>query len=148
MAEELIVYPAFERHMGEKGHQMAEEDRKQHHQVKNLLKEFQNMHAESVDYVPKLKELWQVLSKHIKEDKEHSLPALEQALKAVEGEPEKMASKFGLTNAFVPSRSHLSAREHPYFESAMAMLAAPIDHIADMFRKFPNKTASPNPSTK
>jgi hemerythrin superfamily protein len=33
VAEELIVYPAFEKHMGDKGHQMAESDRKEHHQV-------------------------------------------------------------------------------------------------------------------
>ena len=33
VAEELIVYPAFEKHMGSKGHQMAEADRKDHHRV-------------------------------------------------------------------------------------------------------------------
>jgi hypothetical protein len=117
---------------------MAEEDRKEHHQVKNLLKEFQNMHAESVDYVPKLKELWQVLSKHLKEEEERDLPALEDALRSVEGESEKMASEFGLTKAFVPTRSHPSAGENPYFESAMGILAAPIDQIAGIFRKFPS----------
>jgi hypothetical protein len=30
----------------------------------------------------------------------------------------------------------------------MGLLAAPIDHIADLFRKFPNETISPNPSMK
>jgi hemerythrin superfamily protein len=148
VAEELIVYPAFERHLGAKGHSMAEDDRKQHHRVKELLKEFQNIKAESADYKPKLKELWTVLAQHIKEEEEHDLPALEAALKSVEGESENMAKKFGLTKAFVPSRSHPSAGENPYFESAMGMLAAPIDHIADIFRKFPGNTTSPNPSTK
>jgi hypothetical protein len=33
VAEELIVYPAFEKHMGSKGHEMAESDRKDHHRV-------------------------------------------------------------------------------------------------------------------
>ncbi|KAK4676655.1 hypothetical protein QC764_000360 [Podospora pseudoanserina] len=148
VAEELIVYPAFESHMGDKGHAMAEDDRKQHHRVKELLKEFQNMKAESADYVPKLKELWSVLSQHIKEEEENDLPALEAALQSAKGESEGMAKKFGLTKAFVPSRSHPSAGENPYFESAMGMLAAPIDHIADIFRKFPGNTKSPNPSTK
>lgn len=106
------------------------------------------MPAESTDYVPKLKELWTVLSQHIKEEEEHDLPALESALQSVQGESENMAKKFGLTKAFVPSRSHPSAGENPYFESAMGMLAAPIDHIADLFRKFPENTVSPNPSTK
>ncbi len=100
------------------------------------------------EYVPKLKELWGVLSAHIEEEEKRDLPALESALKAVSGESENMAKKFGRTKAFVPSRSHPSVGENPYFESAMGMLAAPIDHIADIFRKFPEETASPNPSTK
>ena len=33
IGEELIVYPAFERYLGAKGKQMAEEDRREHHQV-------------------------------------------------------------------------------------------------------------------
>jgi hemerythrin superfamily protein len=33
VAEELIIYPAFEKYLGTKGHEMAEDDRKQHHQV-------------------------------------------------------------------------------------------------------------------
>jgi hypothetical protein len=59
-----------------------------------------------------------------------------------------MAKSFGRTKAFVPSRSHPSAGEKPPFETAMGLLAAPIDHIADLFRKFPNETISPNPSMK
>jgi len=33
VAEELIVYPALEKHMGEKGQEMTESDRRDHHQV-------------------------------------------------------------------------------------------------------------------
>jgi hemerythrin superfamily protein len=33
VAEELIVYPAFEKHLGNEGHEMAESDRKEHHKV-------------------------------------------------------------------------------------------------------------------
>lgn len=33
IAEELVVYPAFEKYLGEEGKKMAESDRKQHHQV-------------------------------------------------------------------------------------------------------------------
>lgn len=138
VAEELIVYPAFESHLGDEGHKIAEDDRKAHHQVKNLLKEFQNMSSSQPDYVPKLKELWGVLSSHIKEEEHSDLPLLEKALQSsASGESESMAKKFGLTKMFVPSRSHPSAGENPYFESAMGLLAAPIDKVADMFRKFP-----------
>jgi len=148
VGEELVVYPSMEKHMGAKGKEMAESDRKEHHQVKIMLKEFQNMHSKDPNYVPKLKELWAVLIEHIKEEEQNDLPALEAAIKSVSGESESMAKSFGRTKAFVPSRSHPSAGEHPPFETVMGLMTAPIDHIADLFRKFPDKTISPNPSTK
>lgn len=36
VAEELIVYPAMEKYMGEAGKNHAEKDRKQHHQVSRV----------------------------------------------------------------------------------------------------------------
>jgi hypothetical protein len=106
------------------------------------------MKVQDPQYVPKLKELWSMLSKHIEEEEKDDLPALESALQSQAGESESMATSFGRTKAFVPSRSHPSAGEHPPFETVMGLLTAPIDHISDIFRKFPAKTISPNPSTK
>ncbi|KAI0812926.1 hypothetical protein GGR55DRAFT_687837 [Xylaria sp. FL0064] len=148
VGEELVVYPAFEKYMGAKGKEMAESDRKEHHQVKLMLKEFQNMSSDQAEYVPKLKGLWSALSHHIKDEESHNLSALESALQSDKTQSESLATSFGRTKAFVPSRSHPSAGEHPPFETAMGLLTAPIDHIADIFRKFPDKTISPNPSTK
>lgn len=150
VAEELLIYPAMEKYIGGKeGHEHAEKDRQQHHQVKELLKEFQNMKATDSGYVPKLKELWAILGQHIKEEEQDDLPALESALaKADKGTSESLAKNFGRTKMFVPSRSHPSAGENPLFEGPMGMLAAPLDHIADIFRKFPENTISPNPSKK
>jgi len=34
VAEELVVYPAFEKYLGKKGKQMAEDDRKEHRLVR------------------------------------------------------------------------------------------------------------------
>jgi Hemerythrin HHE cation binding domain len=36
VGEELVVYPAFERYLGSKGEDMAENDRKEHRQVSNI----------------------------------------------------------------------------------------------------------------
>jgi hemerythrin superfamily protein len=36
VGEELVVYPAFEKHLGVKGKEMAESDRKEHHRVRPL----------------------------------------------------------------------------------------------------------------
>jgi hypothetical protein len=99
-------------------------------------------------FLPTLKELWTNLSAHIEGEESEDLPALESALQAEQGESESMAKSFGRTKAFVPSRSHPSAGEHPPFETAMGLLTAPFDHVADIFRKFPDKKISPNPSTK
>lgn len=115
-----------------------------------MLKKFQNMKAKDPDYIAKLNEIWAPLSKHMKEEEEKDMPALEEALavKAGPGESKSMATSFGRTKAFVPSRSHPSAGENPPFETVMGLLLAPMDHISDLFRKFPDKTISPNPSTK
>ncbi|KAF2679180.1 HHE domain-containing protein [Lentithecium fluviatile CBS 122367] len=149
IAEELIVYPAFEKYLGHEGKAMADKDRGEHHKVKEFLKKFQNMSPKDLNYVPELNSLMSVLKEHIAEEEKDDLPALEMALSHGEnqGVSEKMATTFGRTKAFVPSRSHPSAGENPPFETVMGLLTAPIDHVADIFRKFPNKI-SPNPSTK
>ncbi|OAA44801.1 HHE domain containing protein [Metarhizium rileyi] len=139
VGEELVVYPAMEKYLGAKGKEMAESDRREHHTVKQLLKEFQEMAAADSNYVNQLKKIWGPLSEHIKEEEERDLPALEQQLQSSEGESESMAKAFERTKMFVPSRSHPSAGEHPPFETAMGLLAAPMDRVADLFRKFPDK---------
>jgi hypothetical protein len=37
VAEELIIYPSFEKYLGPEGERMAESDRKEHHRVKVVL---------------------------------------------------------------------------------------------------------------
>ncbi|PYH67181.1 uncharacterized protein BO88DRAFT_344867, partial [Aspergillus vadensis CBS 113365] len=49
---------------------------------------------------------------------------------------------------FVPSRSHPSAPDKPPFETAIGLMTAPIDHLADLFRKWPHTSGLPNPCTK
>jgi hemerythrin-like domain-containing protein len=36
VGEELVVYPAFEHHLGAKGVEMAEDDRREHHQASHV----------------------------------------------------------------------------------------------------------------
>ncbi|KAM0242117.1 hypothetical protein ACHAP5_007354 [Fusarium lateritium] len=139
ISEELVVYPAMEKYMGDKGKQLADEDRQEHHDVKVLLKVFQNLKSTDPAYVPHLKKLWGLLEKHIEEEEKRDLPALEQALTAHDKESEYLASSFERTKNFVPTRSHPSAGESPPFETVMGLMAAPIDKLADMFRKFPDK---------
>lgn len=117
-------------------------------QVKEMLKVFQGMKASDPTYIEHLNKLWGPLSQHMKEEEEKDMPALEGKLQQEQGQSESMAKSFGRTKAFVPSRSHPSAGEHKPFETVMGLLTAPIDHVTDLFRKFPDQTISPNPSTK
>ncbi|KAH7121289.1 hypothetical protein B0J11DRAFT_533923 [Dendryphion nanum] len=151
IAEELIIYPAFEKYLGQKGKEIAEKDRGEHHEVKLFLKTFQNMKPSDEDYIPKLQTLWKNLNQHIKEEENDDIPQLEKYLASdhnYTGVSESLAKSFARTKMLVPSRSHPSAGEHPPFETVMGLITAPIDHIADIFRKFPDKKISPNPSTK
>jgi hemerythrin superfamily protein len=154
VAEELLVYPALEKYLGDAGKALADGDREQHHKIKVLLKDFQQLNAADDAFIPKLEEIWTELSHHIEDEESRDLPDLESALASrpvrgsSDGDSESLAKKFERTKAFVPSRSHPSAGENPYFESAVGMLAAPIDRIADLFRKFPDDITDPEASRK
>lgn len=102
-----------------------------------MLKVFQGMQSTDPEFVPKLKELWAPLSQHIQDEEANDLPMLESQLSEALEESEAMAKRFGRTKMLIPTRSHPSAGENPPFESVMGLLTAPIDRIADMFRKFP-----------
>jgi hypothetical protein len=59
-----------------------------------------------------------------------------------------MAESFGRTKAFVPTRSHPMAPNKPPFETVAGLMAALIDYLGDLLRKFPNETDSSMSSTK
>ncbi|KAH6887664.1 hypothetical protein B0T10DRAFT_406894 [Thelonectria olida] len=143
VGEELVVYPAMEKFLGAEGKSKAEKDRKEHHEVKELLKIFQTLKPNETDYLPRLKDIWALLSVHMRDEEHKDLPALEDALKEHAGRSESMATSFGRTKAFVPTRSHPIAGEHPPFETAMGLMTAPLDRLADMFRKFPDQPKTP-----
>ncbi|KAF2103898.1 hypothetical protein NA57DRAFT_70108 [Rhizodiscina lignyota] len=138
VGEELVVFPAFEKYLDGKGHEMAEHDRSDHQLIKELLKSFQNMKPTDSNYVDRLQGLWAMLSQHIEDEEKNDLPALEDALTTVEKASSSIAKSFGRAKAFVPSRSHPIAGENPPFATAVGLLSAPIDRLTDIFRKFPD----------
>ncbi|KAL2846331.1 hemerythrin HHE cation binding domain-containing protein, partial [Aspergillus pseudodeflectus] len=145
IGEELVVYPVFEKALPD-GRAMADKDRKEHLAVKEALKKFQNMKPTDPDFESTLKSLMSDLSQHIKEEESTDLPKLEDAIS--EAESEKLSKSFGRTKMFVPSRSHPSAPDKPPFETVAGLLAAPLDHLSDLFRSWPHTKGMPNPSTK
>ncbi|KAJ5803701.1 uncharacterized protein N7518_000004 [Penicillium psychrosexuale] len=145
IGEELVVYPQFEKRLLD-GRAMAEKDRKEHQSVKEQLKKFQNMKPSDPQFQPTITALMQDLYEHIKEEESQDLPKLEDALGAEESE--NLSRSFGRTKMFVPSHSHPSAPDKPPFETAIGLMTAPIDHLTDLFRKWPHTSGMPNPSTK
>lgn len=115
-------------------------------QVKEQLKKFQNLKVSDPKFTTIIKSLMQDLAQHFKEEETHDLIKLEEALSLEESEG--LSKSFRRMKILVPSRSHPSAPNKPPWETAICLLTAPIDHIADFFRKFPSNTANPNPSTK
>jgi hypothetical protein len=111
--------------------------------VKDYLYEFQDMTPEDTNFEKTLDALWTDLSQHIKEEETNDLPALEKALE--EKDSESMSRSFGRTKMFVPTRSHPNAPDKPPFETVVGLLTAPIDHLRDLFRKFPDDTKSQLP---
>jgi hypothetical protein len=97
-------------------------------------------------FIPAIRELMDNLSKHIKEEENDDLPKLEGVLS--QEDSENYAKTFDRTKMFVPSRSHPSAPDKPPYETAIGLLTAPIDHLADLFRKWPHTSGMPNPSKK
>ncbi|KAJ5479690.1 hypothetical protein N7530_005199 [Penicillium desertorum] len=145
IGEELVVYPALEKYVSN-GVELANKDRQEHQSVKEQLKKFQNMKPSDSEFIPTIKALMEDLSQHIKEEETDDLPKLEDVLS--QEESEKYSTSFGRTKMFVPSRSHPSAPDKPPYETAVGLLAAPIDHLADLFRKWPHTSGMPNPSSK
>jgi len=146
IGEELVVYPSFAKYLGAQGQAMADKDRDEHQSVKDALYKFQNLTPDDPEFLPTLEALMKDLNQHIQEEENSDLPALESALP--EDESESMAKSFGRTKAFVPSRSHPNAPNKPPFETVIGLMTAPIDHLGDIFRKFPDEKITPNPSTK
>ncbi|KAG0210921.1 hypothetical protein BGX28_008758 [Mortierella sp. GBA30] len=134
VGEELVVYPAFEKHLTN-GKLMADEDRTDHQKVKEQLHVFQSMKASDPNFDATIKTLWADLSQHIMQEEASHLPALESAL--TDPESEALSSSFKRTKMFAPTRSHPNAPDKPPFETVAGLLAAPIDHLRDLFSKFP-----------
>ncbi|KAL3464553.1 hypothetical protein BJX64DRAFT_298364 [Aspergillus heterothallicus] len=138
VAEELVVYPAFEKHI-QGGAAMAQKDRDEHQKVKEQLKTFQQLDPAHPDFLPSLDTLMENLSEHIKEEEADDLVMLEETLS--EHDSQSLSKAFERTKIFIPSRAHPHAPNKPPFETAVGLMTAPFDQVADLFRKWPSRDA-------
>jgi hypothetical protein len=111
----------------------------------------QDMNVSNSQFNPLLREkLMKNLIGHVAEEEVHSnfslcfvisdvpnddLPSLEKAIDSTNSESK--AKSFARTKISVPTQSHPNAPAKPLFETVAGMLAAPIDYLNDIFKKFP-----------
>ena len=96
------------------------------------------MNPTSTEFLPTINDLMNCLRSHMDNEENIDLPMLEEALTS--SASEKLAKWFEETKVFLPSRSHPGAPNKPPLETAVGLLTAPIDQIADMFRKWPRNS--------
>ncbi|KAL6238344.1 hypothetical protein BDW75DRAFT_227979 [Aspergillus navahoensis] len=144
VGEEIVVYPALEKHVQNLGAGLATKDREKHQAVmkrpfhhdtstpadshcKKQLKSFQALDPSNPTFVPTLQGLMNDLWSHMREEEGEDLVMLEETLS--EQDSQGLSKAFNRTKMFAPSRAHPGAPNKPPFETA----------VADLFRKWPRK---------
>lgn len=135
IGEELVVYPMLIASLSD-GQETAERNRLEHQGVKEKLKTFQDLSSTDPRFVPALKSLMDDFGIHARHEEDVDLPRLEGMLSKEESI--ELTKSLDRTKFFVPSRSHPFAPVKPPFESVVGLLTAPIDCLADLFRKWPD----------
>ena len=103
--------------------------------MKEHLKRFQGLKATDESFIPTLRTLMDGFSQHIQTQSSHTLPMLQSVIN--DQESRSLAQQFEHTKMFVPSRVHDEMSSKPPFDNVVGLLAAPLDRLANMFRKWP-----------
>ncbi|KAJ3533598.1 hypothetical protein NM688_g7261 [Phlebia brevispora] len=137
VGEEIVVYPLMEKHLGEKGKQLADHDRAEHLNVKNDLYQLEGLDPGTADFDNLIEKMMASLHHHNDDEEIDDLPLLEPAIG--EQASKAAAQEFKRTKKFVPTRAHPDAPNKPPFETFAGFLAAPIDKLVDVFASFPKE---------
>ncbi|KAG8805649.1 hypothetical protein FRC17_005405, partial [Serendipita sp. 399] len=135
--EEIVVYPLLEKYLGEEGVRMANQDRAEHQEVKELLYHLESLTAGDQEYHTTLKKIIDHLKPHNDSEETNDLPSLEKVLGKEESR--KAAASFSRTKKLAPTRPHPSAPNKPPYETLAGFLALPMDKIKDVFASFPTE---------
>ena len=113
-------------------------------QIKEQLKKFQDMSSTDPQFISVAQALMMGLQHNYTEETTKDLVKLEGAI--TREESRRLAKQFNRTKMFLPTRAHPSIPDKPPFETAMELLAAPVDQLADLFRQWPKHNPNDNPS--
>lgn len=95
-------------------------------------------------FIPTAQALMTGLQHNYTEETTKDLVKLEGAI--TREESRRLAKSFNRTKIFLPTRAHPGIPDKPPFETAMGLLAAPVDQLADLFRRWPENDLEKNPS--
>jgi len=127
VGEELVVYPVMEKLLPD-GNDLVSKDRQDHHRVAELLYKLQEKSTSDEDFAQTFDDVMEVLRPHLREEEEIDIPELEAKLSREESA--ELAKKFSKTKKLAPTRSHPYATSFkPPFETALALMTAPIDKV-------------------
>ncbi|KZT56911.1 hypothetical protein CALCODRAFT_434941 [Calocera cornea HHB12733] len=136
VAEELVLYPAFEKHLGPLGSDVTARERAEHQAQKELQYRMERMGVQDEAYQGVFDQLQKELAEHVIEE-EATLDKLELVLTPEENE--SLTHALEHIKAYLPTRAHPGTHQSPPFETIEGMLLAPIDRFKDLFVKWPTK---------
>ncbi|KAI0646256.1 hypothetical protein C8Q79DRAFT_1000639 [Trametes meyenii] len=138
VGEEIVVYPLMEKHLGDKGRELADHDREEHQEVKEKLFKLETLKPRSEEYHVLLTTVMESLHHHNDDEEIKDLPMLEPVIG--EDASKEAAKSFKKTKKLVPTRTHPSIPNKPPFETLLGLLEAPIDKVKDWFAAFPTES--------
>jgi hypothetical protein len=112
-------------------------------QIKEDLQIFQDLHCSDPRFIPTITVLMDDLAAHIHTEETLDLVRLESAITSEESQ--RLARRFARTKWFAPTRAHPSLPDRSPYEAATALIAAPLDHLQDFFRRWPDPELYPTP---
>lgn len=86
-------------------------------------------------FLPTAQSLMAQLSENHVEETTNDLVKLEGAI--TRDESDRLSKSFNRTKMFAPTRVHPSIPDRPPFETAVGLMTAPVDQLADVFRTWP-----------
>ncbi|KZS88095.1 hypothetical protein SISNIDRAFT_273751 [Sistotremastrum niveocremeum HHB9708] len=137
VAEEIVVFPLIEKHLGSEGTASTNKHLEQHREIKTLLRHLADFHPSTPQYDQVLEDLMKNLRAHNEEEEAKNLPALEAEMTSEQSL--SAAKAFQRKRHFVPTRAHPnSSQSHGgRFETVAAFLEAPWDKLKDQWVPFP-----------
>lgn len=130
--EEQLVYPLLRAAGGKRGDEVliALEE---HHAIKLVLAELDNMNADAERYTAKMHVVREAIEAHVREEEEQQLPRLERLLDPQRAED--MVEAMRLMKAAVPNHPHPLAPDEPPGNLVAAILSKMSDSGKDLIRK-------------